>query len=110
MFDLYLKEKAGKEAERLQRKLDEKLNGELGDKITKSCPACWTSWGCKPAAIGLGIKKDQGGVSRPFYCSSGVILLRLLPQGHGVVSTFTYNNSKAGAGTQHHGSSNIIAG
>ncbi|NHI00779.1 AsmA family protein [Oceanimonas sp. MB9] len=38
VFDLYLKEKAGKEAERLQRKLDEKLNGELGDKINEKLP------------------------------------------------------------------------
>ncbi|AEY01714.1 AsmA protein [Oceanimonas sp. GK1] len=38
VFDLYLKEKAGKEAERLQRKLDEKLGGELGDKLNQKLP------------------------------------------------------------------------
>ncbi|WP_417606781.1 AsmA family protein [Oceanimonas baumannii] len=38
VFDLYLKEKAGKEAERVKRKLNEKLGGELGDKLNEKLP------------------------------------------------------------------------
>lgn len=35
VFDIYLSEKAEKEAERLKRKLEEKLDGKVGDKLNK---------------------------------------------------------------------------
>ncbi|WP_298716577.1 AsmA family protein [uncultured Oceanisphaera sp.] len=38
VFDLYLREKADKEAERVKRKLNEKLGDELGDKLGDKLP------------------------------------------------------------------------
>ncbi|MDP5291794.1 AsmA family protein [Oceanimonas sp. CHS3-5] len=45
VFDLYLKEKADKEAERVKRKLNEKLGGELGDKINEKLPGLFDKLG-----------------------------------------------------------------
>ena len=38
VFDMYLSEKADKEAERFKRKLDEKLGDKLGDKLSDKLP------------------------------------------------------------------------
>ncbi|WP_019933772.1 AsmA family protein [Oceanimonas smirnovii] len=45
VFDLYLKEKASKEAERVKRKLNEKLGDELGDKINEKLPGLFDKLG-----------------------------------------------------------------